>query len=209
MQLALVWLEFERRIHSVPLVRRLDRREFSLDDYKALLRNLRPQVVEGARWMSRAASNMTDFQMRSTFIGHAQVEHRDYQMLEQNYVAVGGDLSEIMAAEKNIGSEALSAFIFNQASQPNPIDLIGSMFIVEGLGSKLASKWAKQIQDILNLGESQVSFLAYHGKNDDSHLDKLHALVQAEWMTDAIAHSIIKTAQVTARLYLLQLEEIC
>jgi 3-oxoacyl-[acyl-carrier-protein] synthase III len=209
MQLALVWLEFERRIHSVPLVRRLDRREFSLDDYKALLRNLRPQVVEGARWMSRAASNMTDFHMRSTFIGHAQVEHRDYQMLEQNYVAVGGDLSEIMAAEKNIGSEALSAFIFNQASQPNPVDLIGSMFIVEGLGSKMASKWAEQIQDILNLNKSQVSFLAYHGKNDDSHLDKLHALVQAEWMTEAIAHSIIKTAQVTARLYLLQLEEIC
>ncbi len=208
-QLALVWLEFERRIHSVPLVRRLDRREFSLDDYRALLRNLRPQVVEGARWMSRAASNMMDFQMRSAFIGHAQVEHRDYQMLEQNYVAVGGELSEIISAEKNIGSEALSAFIFNQASQPNPVDLIGSMFIVEGLGSKLAGKWAEQIQDVLHLSESQVSFLTYHGKNDDSHLDKLHALVQAEWMTEAIAHSIIKTAQVTSRLYLLQLEEIC
>jgi 3-oxoacyl-[acyl-carrier-protein] synthase III len=207
-QLALVWLEFERRIHSIPLVRRLDRQEFSLDDYKAFLRNLRPQVVEGARWMSRAASNMTDFQMRSAFIGHAQVEHRDYQMLEQNYVAVGGELAEIIAAEKNIGSEALSAFIFNQASQPNPVDLIGSMFIVEGLGSKLAGEWAEQIKDILNLGESQVSFLAYHGKNDDSHLDKLHGLVQAEWMTEAIAHRIIKTAQVTARLYLLQLEEI-
>jgi 3-oxoacyl-[acyl-carrier-protein] synthase III len=209
MQLALVWLEFERQIHSVPIVRRLDRREFSLADYRTLLRNLRPQVIEGARWMSRAASNMTNFQMRSAFIGHAQVEHRDYQMLEQNYVAVGGDLSEIVDAEKNIGSEALSAFIFNQASQPNPVDLIGSMFIVEGLGSKLAGKWAEQIQDILNLSESQVSFLAYHGKNDDSHLDKLHALVEAEWISEAIAKRIIKTAQVTARLYLLQLEEIC
>lgn len=209
MQLALVWLEFERHIHSVPIVRRLDRREFNLEDYKAFLRNLRPQVVEGARWMSRAASNMTDFQMRSTFIGHAQVEHRDYQMLEQNYVAVGGELSEITSAEKNIGSEALSAFIFNQASQPNPVDLIGGMFIIEGLGSKLAGKWAEQIQDILMLSDSQVSFLTYHGKNDDSHLDKLHALVQAEWMTETIAQRIIKTAQVTARLYLLQLEEIC
>jgi 3-oxoacyl-[acyl-carrier-protein] synthase III len=207
-QLAQVWLEFERRIHSVPIVRRLDRGEFTLQDYKALLTNLRPQVVEGARWMARAASNMTDFQMRSTFIGHAQVEHRDFQMLEQNYRSVGGDLSEILQAEKNIGSEALSAFIFNQASQSDPIDLIGSMFIIEGLGNKLAAKWADRIQQSLTLKESQVSFLAYHGKNDASHVDKLNALVQAEWMTAAIAKRIIKTAKVTARLYLLQLEEI-
>jgi 3-oxoacyl-[acyl-carrier-protein] synthase-3 len=207
-QLAQVWLEFERRIHSVPLVRRLDRGEFTLQDYKSLLINLRPQVVEGARWMARAASNMTDFQMRSTFIDHAQVEHRDFQMLEQNYVSVGGDLSEILQAEKNIGSEALSAFIFNQASQNDPIDLIGSMFVIEGLGNKLAGKWADRIQQSLGLKESQVSFLAYHGKNDASHVDKLNALVQAEWMTAAIAKRIVKTAKVTARLYLLQLEEI-
>jgi 3-oxoacyl-[acyl-carrier-protein] synthase III len=207
-QLALVWLEFERKIRSVPIVRRLDRGEFDLDDYRALLRNLRPQVVDGARWIARAASNMTDFMMRSTFIGHAQVEHRDYQMLEQNYVAVGGELAEIIQADKNIGSEALSAFIFHQASQPNPVDLIGSMFIIEGLGSKLAGKWATQIQQILGLKEQQVSFFAYHGKNDESHIDKLNELLAADWMTEAIAHRIVKTAQVTARLYLLQLEEI-
>ncbi|WP_019503079.1 beta-ketoacyl-ACP synthase III [Pseudanabaena sp. PCC 6802] len=207
-QLAQVWLEFERRIHSVPIVRRLERGEFTLPDYKALLINLRPQVVEGARWMARAASNMTDFQMRSTFIGHAQVEHRDFLMLEQNYQSVGGDLSNILQAEKNIGSEALSAFIFNQASQSDPIDLIGSMFVIEGLGNKLAGQWADRIQQSLALNESQVSFLAYHGKNDASHVDKLNALVRAEWMTAAIAKRIVKTAKVTARLYLLQLEEI-
>lgn len=206
--LALVWLEFERKIHSVPIVRRLERGDFTLDDYKALLRNLRPQVVDGARWIARAASNMTDFQMRSAFIGHALTEHRDYQMLEQNYVAVGGELAEIAEAEKNIGSEALSAFIFDRASQPNPVDLLGSMFIIEGLGSKLAGKWADKIQHLLGLTEHKVSFFAYHGKNDESHVDKLNELVEAEWMTEAIARRIVKTAQVTARLYLLQLEEI-
>jgi 3-oxoacyl-[acyl-carrier-protein] synthase III len=178
-QLALVWLEFEREIRSVPIVRKLHRGEFILDDYKAMLRNLRPQVVEGARWIARAASNMSDFRLRSTFIGHAQDEHRDYQMLERNYVAVGGELSEIATAEKNIGSEALSGFIFNQASQPNPVDLIGSMFIIEGLGNKLAGQWAAQIQQTLGLQAEQVSFLAYHSANDETHIGKLTEIFNA------------------------------
>lgn len=207
-QLALVWLDFEREIRSVPIVRKLHRGDFTLDDYKAMLRNLRPQVVEGARWIARAASNMSDFQLRSTLIGHAQDEHRDYQMLDRNYMAIGGELAEITQAQKNIGSEALSGFIFNQASQPNPIDLIGSMFIIEGLGNKLAGQWAAQIQQTLGLSGEQVSFLAYHSVNDQDHLGKLAEIFNAEWMTDEIAHRIVKTARVTARLYLLQLAEI-
>lgn len=207
-QLALVWLEFERKLQSVPVIRKLNRGEFTLEDYKALLRNLRPQVVEGARWIARAASNMTDFRLRSTFIGHAQDEHRDFQMLERNYVAIGGELREIVEAEKNIGSEALSAFIFHQASRENPVDLIGSMFIIEGLGNKMAGKWADQIQRSLNLQKEQISFLGYHAANDESHIGKLDEILHADWMTADIAQRIVKTAKVTARLYLLQLEEI-
>ena len=207
-ELAWIWLKFEREIRSVPIVRKLYRGEFTIEDYQTLLCDLRPQVVEGARWIARAASNMSDFRLRSTFIGHAQDEHRDYQMLEQNYVSVGGDLSKIVEYDKNIGSEALSAFIFHQASRDNPVDLIGSMFIIEGLGNQLAGKWAKQIQETLGLQDEQVSFLAYHGANDESHLAKLENLINAEWMTDDIARRIVKTASVTARLYLLQLEEI-
>lgn len=207
-QLALVWLEFERKLRSLPMLRRLHRGEFTLEDYKALLRNLRPQVVEGARWIARAASNMSDFRLRSTFIGHAQDEHRDFQMLERNYVSVGGELQEIVNAEKNLGSEALSAFIFHQASRENPVDLIGSMFIIEGLGNNLAAQWAAQIKQTLSLKDEQVSFLAYHGANDQAHIGKLNDILNAEWMTVAIAQRIVKTAQVTARLYLMQLEEI-
>ncbi len=207
-KLALVWLEFERKLQNVPIIYRLNRQEFTLEDYQSLLKNLRPQVVEGARWIARAASNMIDFRLRSTFIGHAQDEHRDYQMLERNYVAVGGNLEDIVNAEKNIGSEALSAFIFHQASKENPVDLVGSMFIIEGLGNNLAAKWAEQIKSCLGLTTEQVSFMAYHGANDEAHIGKLNAILNAEWMTPAIADRIVRTAQVTARLYLMQLEEI-
>lgn len=151
---------------------------------------------------------MTDFRLRSLFIGHAQEEHRDYQMLEHNFVSVGGSLETIQQAEKNIGSEALSAFIFQRADQENPIDLLGSLFIIEGLGTRLAGQWATQIQQTLGLPREQVSFLAYHADHDQAHTAKLDALFAADWMTDAMARRIVKTAQVTARLYVLQLEAI-
>ncbi|MEM9507126.1 MAG: beta-ketoacyl-ACP synthase III [Cyanobacteria bacterium P01_E01_bin.35] len=207
-ELMIVWSDFELKLRSVPIVNKLHRGNFTPADYQALLRNLRPQVVEGARWIARAASNMTDFELRSLLIGHAQDEHRDFRMLERNYVSVGGNLKDITQAAKNIGSEALSAFIFHQADQANPVYLIGSIFIIEGLGNQLAGKWANQIKRTLNLKDEQVSFLAYHGVNDQSHLVKLEAMLNADWMTAEISNRIVKTAQVTARLYLLQLEEI-
>jgi 3-oxoacyl-[acyl-carrier-protein] synthase-3 len=50
--------------------------------------------------------------------------------------------------------------------------------------------------------------LGYHGENDEAHVQKLDAFLNADWMTAEIAARIVKTAQVTARLYRLQLEEI-
>jgi 3-oxoacyl-[acyl-carrier-protein] synthase-3 len=209
-QLTMVWLDFERRLSQVPIIRRLEAGNFSGDDYKTLLRNLRPQVIEGSRWITRAASSFTaeHAELRSKVIGHAYDEHRDYEMLERDYVSVGGDANEIRASERNIGTEALAAFLMNQASQPNPIDLLGAMFIIEGLGEKMASRWASQLQTVLKMPASATSFLAYHGKNDDSHIAKMHAILTGDPLVMAGHARIVKTARVVARLYLLQLEEI-
>ncbi|MEO0947185.1 MAG: StlD/DarB family beta-ketosynthase [Cyanobacteria bacterium J06641_5] len=207
-QLMLVWLDFQRQLRSVPIVQRLHRGDFTLDDYKALLRNLRPQVVDGARWLTRAASSTTDFSLRSHLISHAREEHRDFQMLERDYVSVGGRLEDIVNAEQNIGSEALSSYIFQRASRENPVDLLGSIFIIEGLGNQVAGQWAEAIQKLLSLEKTQVSFLGYHGENDESHIAKLESLLSADWITAEVADRIVKTAKVTARLYRLQLEEI-
>lgn len=207
-KLMLVWLEFDRQLRSVPIVHRLHRGDFTLEDYKALLQNLRPQVVEGARWITRAASHATDFSLRSLLIDHARDEHRDFKMLDRDYVSVGGALKEIVTAEQNIGSEALSAYIFQRASRENPVDLLGSMFIIEGLGNRLAGQWAAMIRQQLSLSPQQVTFLGYHAENDESHIAKLNSFLEADWMTPEIGDRIVKTARTTARLYQLQLEEI-
>lgn len=205
-----VWIDFESRLNKIPFIERMNRGKLRVEDYRFLLLNMRQQVVEGARWISRAASNITaeNFALRSIFIGHASEEHRDFQMLERDFVSVGGSLEEIQTAEKNIGSEALSAWMFHRSSQENPLDLLGAMFIIEGLGQRLANKWGNLVREQLNLKAEQVSFLLYHGANDENHLEKLEEILASDLITHEIVERIIKTAKVTARLYALQLEEL-
>jgi 3-oxoacyl-[acyl-carrier-protein] synthase-3 len=82
------------------------------------------------------------------------------------------------------------------------------MFIIEGLGNRMANKWGTAIRDQLNLTDEHVSFLLYHGENDETHFDRLEEALNSDLLTDAMADAIIKTAKVTARLYRLQLEEL-
>jgi 3-oxoacyl-[acyl-carrier-protein] synthase-3 len=209
-QLAQVWAEFEGRLNRVPVVDKINRGKLRLEDYRLLLLNLRQQVAEGARWISRAASNVSHeaFGLRSMFIGHAADEHRDFQLIEHDFVSIGGSLEEITRAEKNIGSEALSAWMFQRASQENPFDLLGAMFIIEGLGKRSARRWALKIREQLGLDAGQVSFLLYHGANDENHFEKLESALASGILTDELCRRIVKTARVTARLYALQLEEL-
>jgi len=153
-----------------------------------LLLNLRQQVVDGARWIARAASNLDapGLPLRTLFLQHARDEHRDFELLERDYVSVGGRLEDIRAAEKNLGSEALSAWMFHRAGRENPLDLLGAMFVIEGLGSRLAHRWGTAIREQLGLHDDQVAFLLYHGRNDDSHLGKLEAALGSELVDEAV-----------------------
>lgn len=205
-----VWFDFERQLGRVPLLQRLQRGQFSKADYCQLLLHWRQQVIEGSRWISRGASSFDrDFSdVRSQVIGHAREEHRDYEMLERDYVAAGGALSDIQQARRNIGTEALHGFLMYRASQPNPVDLIGAMWIIEGLGQKMANDWASQIEQATQGDGSYTRFMRYHGDNDAAHLTKLYQLIDRVCYSDKAVEDITRTAKVVARLYCLQLEEI-
>jgi 3-oxoacyl-[acyl-carrier-protein] synthase-3 len=208
--LAQVWIDFESALVRVPVIDRLVSKRLRLEDYQRLLINLRQQVVEGSRWISRAASNLTPAheELRSLFVRHAAAEHRDFLLLEQDYAATGGEPERMRGAVKNIGSEALSAFMYHTASRPDPVGLLGAMFVIEGLGNRLASGWAALIKTQLNLGDDAVRFLSYHGENDADHLAMFDHALRLAVTSEAVANDIIRHAKIVARLYRLQLEEL-
>lgn len=209
-RLTVVFTQFEGRLEQTPLIRKLTRGRFEMADYRAFLIGLRQQVKDGALWMSRAASNVREphLELRSKLMRHAVVEHRDFRLLEADYVATGGTLEEITGAEKNIGSEALSAWIFHEASQPDPFGLLGAMWIIEGLGSIKALEWGRMAQQRLSLPDTAVRFLLYHGENDAEHIEEFQEMLALVLPDERVARRIVRTAEVTARLYALQIEEI-
>jgi len=209
-KLALVWTDFEARLAATPLLRKLTRGRFDREEYRAFLVQLRQQVKDGALWMARAASHIDErhFELRALLLQHAVTEQRDYQLLESDYVAAGGALEEIRAAEKNIGSEALSAWMFHEASKPNPFGLLGAMWIVEGLGSVKAAEWGRLAQQRLSLPDTAVRFLRYQRVNDPTHIGEFEEMLALVLPDAATAKRIVRTAEVTARLYALQIEEI-
>jgi 3-oxoacyl-[acyl-carrier-protein] synthase-3 len=209
-QLTQVWIDFETELLRVPIVEKIHAGTLSLEDYKLLLTDLRQQVIDGSQWISRAASHIDIelFELRSAFIQHTATEHKDYQLLEKNFVALGEDPEAIRSGKQNIGSVALTSFMFQQASKPNPIDLLGSMFIIEGIGKRLAGYWGRMIQDQLSLEDKQVSFFTYHGVADENHFHNLEEALNHPKMNRDIAERIVKTAKTTAKLYTMQLNEL-
>ena len=209
-KLAVVFTDFEQRLEATPLIRKLTRGRFELDDYHAFLINLRQQVKDGSLWMSRAASNIGEdnLELRSTLMRHAVTEHRDFRLLEADFVAAGGDLHVIRTAPKNVGSEAISAWMFHEASKPDPFGLLGAMFIIEGLGSIKAAPWGRLVKERLSLPDEAVRFLLYHGENDAEHMAEFEEMLRMVLPDAAVAERIVMTARVTARLYALQIEEI-
>jgi 3-oxoacyl-[acyl-carrier-protein] synthase-3 len=112
------------------------------------------------------------------------------------------------ATSANVGSAALSAFVFHRAGLPDPVDLLGAMFVIEGLGVRKAACWASRLSASLGLRDDQLSFLKYHAAGDDEHFQLLAASLRSGLLDDAAMTRIVKTARVTARLYTLQLEEL-
>jgi 3-oxoacyl-[acyl-carrier-protein] synthase-3 len=209
-ELAGVWADLQRTLARVPVVRRIEDGTATLEDYRRLLLNLRQQVVDGGRWISLAAANFSVglFWLRSAAIRHAADEHRDYQLLEGDFAAIGGDPRVMATTSANIGSAALSAFVCYRAGLPDPVDLLGTMFVIEGLGVRNAAGWASRLAGSLGLREDQLSFLRYHAAGDSEHFQLLAGALRSGLLDAAAMTRIVKTARVTARLYALQLEEL-
>lgn len=208
--LAEVWYEFDQQLKNTDIVSSIESKSVTKDQYLSYLRNMRQQVSQGARWITRAASSMENSHvlLRNALISHAKEEHQDFIMLEKDYVKMGGQLEDIQSQPMNIGSEALSCFIMSEASKPNPVGIFGATFIIEGLGSHKAAMWSQCIQEALDVGKDSVSFLYYHGVADEDHYDNLVKVLTSPFITAEAAVQARRIAKIVGRLYALQLQEL-
>jgi 3-oxoacyl-[acyl-carrier-protein] synthase-3 len=209
-ELAGVWHRYRSRAWRTPLVRRITSGELTIDEYCRWMGCWIPQVREGTRWMRTAASHLgPPYDTLAPLIeAHAGDEQFDYNMLFEDYRAAGGPVGSLDELRRNAGGEALNTYMHALAQRPNPVDLLGAIYVIEGTGQRIIPALLPMLRRQLALPERAFRFLSYHGENDPHHLARwLHGVEQVLALSsaDPVEDRIVATAEATAELYLLQL----
>lgn len=201
-----VWHDYRSEVFRTDLARSILDGTVRHDAYLGWMENWIPQVREGSLWMRRAVSSMSPplrglAQLVQT---HAGEEQLDWQVLYQDYRDAGGTLP-LPALRMNPGGEALNAFMHAYASRPDPIGLLGGIYIIEGTGQRIVPTLMPRLKASLGLSSSLLRFMAYHGENDQSHMLRWLEAVKlaADFAPDA-PNQIVQVARSVAALYLQQ-----
>jgi 3-oxoacyl-[acyl-carrier-protein] synthase-3 len=208
-ELAEVWHDFQSRLRRTPILRRVTTEQFTPEDYLSWMSAWIPQVRFGSHWMRTALEQLREpyLELRSLIEAHARDEQDDYMILWEDYKLAGGPAQSLETLQRNAGGEALNAFMFARAAQPNPVDLLGAIYIIEGTGQRVIPQLLPQLRAQLSLPERAFRFLRYHGTNDEAHLARwLRAveLVLAHDHDGRARAGIVQTARAVAELYILQ-----
>jgi 3-oxoacyl-[acyl-carrier-protein] synthase III len=219
-ELATIWHDYRSRVWRTPVIRKLRERRFTAGDYVHWAENWIPQVREGSLWMRKgAASVRAPYEALAALIEtHAGDEQNDYEILYSDYRKAGG-MRELDALRRNPGGEALNSYLHALAAMPNPLGLLGAIYIIEGTGQRIIPALLPLMKASLMQGKDALPadafrFLDYHGANDEHHLLRWLRAVEIVLEHDSDgeaghgARAIIETARRTAELYLMQFEHV-
>lgn len=217
-ELAAIWHDYRSRAWRTPVIRKLRERRFARADYVQWMRHWVPQVREGSKWMREgAASVRAPYEGLAALIEtHAGDEQDDYMILYEDYRKAGGDVADIDLLRRNPGGEALNGYLHALAATPNPLGLLGAIYVIEGTGQRIIPALLPLMKASLMHGDDPLPpdafrFLEYHGANDEHHLLRWLRAVEIVLEHDgdgAGARAIIDTARRTAELYLMQFQHV-
>lgn len=209
-ELAGIWHHYRSRVWRTPVVHRLREGAWQRADYLGWMSDWIPQVREGSQWMREGAASLTsEFAELSKLIQtHAGEEQHDFNILFEDYRKAGGPVGDIDALMRNPGGQALNSYLHALAATPNPMGLLGAIYIIEGTGQRIIPALLPLIKAALpDVPRDAFRFLEYHGENDEHHLLRWLRAVELVLARDddgCHTQAIIDTAARTAELYLMQ-----
>ena len=201
-----VWHDYRSDVLRTDIVRSIMQGTVSMPAYLAWMECWIPQVREGSLWMRRAVSSMRpQFRPLANLIQtHAGEEQLDWQVLYQDYRNAGG----LLPAEKlgrNPGGESLNAFMHAYAARPDPVGLLGGIYIIEGTGQRIVPTLLPRLKASLGVSSSVLKFIEYHGENDQAHMLRwLEAVKMVAQVDEMATDEIVRVAETVAALYLQQ-----
>jgi 3-oxoacyl-[acyl-carrier-protein] synthase III len=208
-ELASIWHDYRSRVWRTRLISTISDGRFTCEDYTRWMSSWIPQVREGSVWMRTAARNLDGRHaaLASLVETHAGDEQSDYAILFEDYQLAGGRAERVGDLRRNPGGEALNSYLQALARQPNPLGLLGAVYIIEGTGQRIIPALLPLLRRQLKLPDRAFRFLAYHGENDVNHLTRWLQCVELALAADpACDRQIADVARSTADLYRLQME---
>lgn len=212
-ELASIWQNYRSNVWRTPLLQRMRTRQLQITDYLRWMSHWIPQVREGSLWMREGAASLTgDYATLASLIDlHAGEEQNDFKILHSDYLKAGGTETDINRLRRNPGGEALNAYLHSLAATPNPIGLLGAIYIIEGTGQRIVPSLLPLLRQSLPLPPDAFRFLEYHGANDENHLERWLLAVQMALELDSegtAQQAILQTARNTAAMYLMQFQHV-
>lgn len=212
-ELASIWQDYRSQVWRTPLLQRMRTRQLRSEDYVRWMSHWIPQVREGSLWMREGAASLSgDYAALAALIDlHADDEQHDFKVLHSDYLKAGGTQTDMGQLRRNPGGEALNAYLHGLAATPNPIGLLGAIYIIEGTGQRIVPSLLPLLREALALPPDAFRFLEYHGENDEHHLERWLMAVQLALQLDASGTAqarIVQTARHTAALYLMQFQHV-
>lgn len=210
-ELASIWHNYRSRAWRSNLIRKINQKTLTQDDYLRWMEHWIPQVREGSLWMREATANLSApyDALVALMTQHADEEQFDFNILFNDYKLAGGSVSNIDDFKRNPGGEALNSFLHAYAAQENALGMLGSIYIIEGTGQRIIPALLPMLKAQLEIPADSFRFLEYHGENDENHLNRWLQAVKLVMSFDAdVEREIVRTARRTAELYLMQLESV-
>ena len=207
--LAEIWHDYRSQAWRTSIVSRIAHGKITQADMLHWMEDWIPQVQQGSIWMRKAVASLDDRYagLRELVTAHAADEQYDFRILFDDYRRAGGPAQRIEDLHRNAGGDALNAYLHARAERPNPVGLLGAIYIIEGTGQRIVPALLPEIRRQLALPLEAVRFLHYHGENDVNHLARWLKCAELALLGGghAAAEDIIATARDTAQLYLMQL----
>jgi 3-oxoacyl-[acyl-carrier-protein] synthase-3 len=208
-ELAGIWHDYRSQAWRTPIVARIAGGRLTHADLLRWMEDWIPQVQQGSVWMRKAVARLDDRYagLRELVAVHAGEEQYDFRILFDDYRRAGGSAARIEDLRRNPGGDALNAYLHGRAERPNPVGLLGAIYVIEGTGQRIVPALLPEIRRQLGLPLQAVRFLHYHGENDANHLARWLRCAELAIAAggEAAADDIAATARDTAQLYLMQL----
>ena len=208
--LANSWHNYRSDVWRSPIIHKLVSSHFTQDDYRHWTAQWVPQVREGSKWMRKAVQSLSEeyAALGELIETHAGDEQNDFMILYQDYLAAGGTAT-LDELRRNPGGDALNIYLHGLAARPNPVGLLGAIYIIEGTGQRIIPALLPLLRKQVNLPANAFRFLEYHGANDEHHLARwLKAVEITLAINPRAATLILQTAKRTAQLYQMQFDHI-